>query len=183
MTIDKTVTSIFMVATLSISKEELNRNGFINAYADDELHTIKYPQGEVVFVLLKPSDFSKFNEFLNKEYERNNVLEDYDYEGGYVVIVYSLNKDFKKDFDLIREGKYSKTSKQFQKLFTENIQLNGKIEKSLQYRVFNKTEDLIAYWNERVGEALPLGHELWEMYDLQKETLNINNIKQLLNNE
>lgn len=172
-----------MVATLTIPKEELVRNGFINAYADDELHTIKYPKGEVVFILLKPSDFSKFKEFLNKEYERNNVVEDYDYEGGFVVVVYSLNKDFRKDFDLIREGKYSKTSKQFQKLFTKNIQLNGKIEKSLQYRVFNKTQDLIAYWNERIGVTLSPEQELWEMYDVQKETLNINNIKQLLENE
>ena len=33
---------------------------------------------------------------------------------GYVVIVYKLNLKFKNDYNLIKEGKYSETSKKFQ---------------------------------------------------------------------
>ena len=36
------------------------------------------------------------------EYERTkDIIEDYDYEDGYVVVVYKLNMEFKEDFNTI----------------------------------------------------------------------------------
>ena len=59
-------------------------------------------------------DFERFREFLEKEYETNHsLIDDYDYEDGFVVLVYKLPSKHHKDYQLIRAGKYSETSKEF----------------------------------------------------------------------
>ena len=114
MEIKKNITSIFMVPTLKVPKDALRGNGFINAYVKDARREDHYD--ECIYLLFKPENLDKFREFLDNEYERTKaVIEDYDYEDGYVVVVYQLNKEYIKDFQLIREGKYSKTSPSFQK--------------------------------------------------------------------
>ncbi len=84
----KTITSIFMVPTLMVPKNALKQNGFINAYLDDVDRDFKYDD-DVIYVLFLPTDLAKFREFLDGEYERTtSIIEDYDYEGGFVVLVY-----------------------------------------------------------------------------------------------
>lgn len=103
-----------MVPTLKVPKDALKNNGFLNAYVKDARKEDDYK--ECIYLLFKPEDLDKFREFLDSEYERTkNVIEDYDYEDGFVVVVYQLNTNYKNDFDLIRQGSYSKTSKDFQK--------------------------------------------------------------------
>ena len=149
MEIKKNITSIFMVPTLKVPKDALRSNGFINAYIKDNRREDQYK--ESVYLLFKPTDLDKFREFLDSEYERTKaVIEDYDYEDGYVVVVYQLNDKYKKDFNLIRQGKYSKTSVDFQKMFPKVVKIvkNNlhRDEISLQYRIFNKAEDLVSFW-------------------------------------
>jgi hypothetical protein len=186
MTVEKTITSIFMVPTLKIPKENLKENGFINGYIKDGERDIQYDNS--VYVLFKPENLDKFREFLDKEYERTKaVIEDYDYEDGYVVVVYQLNDKYKKDFKLIKEGKYSKTSKSFQSEFPRLVKIvrEGDIKEamSLQARVFMRTDDLIEYWEERLGMNLKItlgeDYELWDIFDETKETLEIDKIKEL----
>jgi hypothetical protein len=93
------------------------------------------------------------------------------------VLVYELNEKFKEDFEKIKKGKYSKTCKEFQALFPEKITVTGGQSYSTQYRVFNKTEDLIKYWEEKLDVVFEPEQELWEMYDENKEILNEINFK------
>jgi hypothetical protein len=183
MIIEKTITSIFMIPTLKISKENLKENGFINGYVKDGRRDIQYENS--VYVLFKPENLDKFREFLDSEYERTKtVIEDYDYEDGYVVVVYQLNDKYKKDFKLIREGKYSKTSKSFQNEFPKLVKIvrEGDIKEaiSLQTRVFMRTDDLIEYWEEKLGMNLKItlgeDYELWDIFDESKEILEIDKI-------
>jgi hypothetical protein len=185
MEIKKNITSIFMVPTLKVPKDALKGNGFINAYAKDARREDQY--NECIYLLFKPENLDKFREFLDNEYERTKaVIEDYDYEDGYVVVVYQLNDKYKKDFNLIKQGKYSKTSAEFQKLFPKVIKIvrNGlhKDEISLQYRIFNKNEDLIDFWEEKLGidfnSVIGKDFEVWEGWDEQNEILNLNKIKE-----
>lgn len=185
MEIKKNITSIFMVPTLKVPKDALRSNGFINAYIKDGGSENEYKDS--IYLLFKPTDIDKFREFLDNEYERTkNVIEDYDYEDGYVVVVYQLNEKFKKDFELIKKGKYSKTSADFQKLFPKIIKIvkNGlhRDELSLQYRIFNKAEDLIDFWEDKLGISLKdtVGddYEVWEGWDENKEILQLNKIKE-----
>ena len=176
-----TITSIFMVPTLKIDRENLSENGFINGYIRDAGRDAQYENA--VYLLFQPKDLDKFREFLDSEYERTKaVIDDYDYEDGYVVVVYQLDTKYKKDFLLVKEGMYSKTSKDFQKLFPKILKIKKgylhKDEISLQYRVFNKTADLVKFWEDKLGVEFDENQELWHAFDIEKETLNINEIKE-----
>ena len=185
MEIKKNITSIFMVPTLKVPKDALRSNGFINAYIKDVDREDQYKDS--IYLLFKPENLDKFREFLDSEYERTKtVIEDYDYEDGYVVVVYQLDGKYKKDFNLIKQGSYSKTSNDFQKLFPKIIKItkNGlhKDEISLQYRIFNKAEDLVTFWEDKLGinleDTVGKNFEVWEGWDESKEILEINKIKE-----
>ena len=175
-----------MVPTLKVPKDALRGNGFINAYIKDARKEDQYDG--CIYLLFKPENLDKFREFLDSEYERTKaVIEDYDYEDGFVVVVYQLNEKYKKDFLLVKEGKYSKTSADFQKLFPKVIKItrNGlhKDEISLQYRIFNKAEDLVSFWEDKLGidlvEVIGDDFEVWEGWDESKEILELDKIKEL----
>lgn len=181
MEIKKTITSIFMVPTLGINKELLKSNSFINGYSKDGSRDVQY-QGSV-YLLFKPSKLDVFREFLDGEYERTkSIIDDYDYNDGYVVVVYELDKKFKKDFGLVKEGLYSKTSLEFQGLFPKVVKIKHgglhRDEISLQYRVFNKTEDLKQYWEDKLAVVFDDTMEVWDGFDYDNETLNLDKIKE-----
>lgn len=180
MEIKKTITSIFIVPILKINKDDLKTNGYSNGYIEDSRKDVQYENS--LYLLFKPENLDRFRTFLDNEYERTkNIIDDYDYENGYVVIVYKIDDKFKKDVELIKEGKYSKTSKVFQEMFpkTIKIQRNGlsRDEISLQYRVFNKTPDLIEFWEKKLNVTFDDAQELWEMFVKEEEILNLDKIK------
>lgn len=179
--VKKTITSIFMVPTLKIPRGELQDNGFINGYVSDGGREVQYDG--CIYLLFQPKDLDKFREFLDSEYERTKaIIDDYDYQEGFVVVVYQLDNKFKKDFGLIKEGLYSRTSKEFQALFPKIIKIkkNGlqKDEISLQYRVFNRTEDLIKFWEDKLGVEFDDDQEVWHAFILEDEILNIEKLKE-----
>jgi hypothetical protein len=184
MDIKKTITSIFMVPTLQIPKNSLKDNGFINAYSTDSDKEHQYK--DCICLLFKPTNLDKFREFLDSEYERTkNVIEDYDYKDGFVVIVYKLDDNFKKDFELIRQGKYSKTSASFQTIFPKAVKIliEGKHrdEIALQIRIFKKTQDLKDFWEEKLDVTFDEDQEVWRGWEDNDEQLNLNKLKEYEN--
>ena len=180
MEIKKTITSIFIVPILKINKDDLKNNGYSNGYVEDDRKDVQYENS--LYLLFKPENLDRFRTFLDNEYERTkNIIDDYVDKNGYVVIVYKIDDKFKKDVQLIKEGKYSKTSKVFQEMFpkTIKIQRNGlsRDEISLQYRVFNKTPDLIEFWEKKLNVTFDDAQELWEMFVKEEEILNLDKIK------
>ena len=176
-----TITSIFIVPTLSIGREKLIDNGFVNGYIKDGMRETQYKNA--VYLLFKPNNLDKFKMFLDSEYEKTkSIIDDYDYEDGYVVIVYEINSKLKNDIELIKQGKYSKTSPAFQGIFPKVVQIkkNGlrRDEISLQYRVFNKTDDLVKFWEDKLGIQLPENLEVWHGFFEEFETLDLNKIKE-----
>jgi hypothetical protein len=175
-----------MVPTLQIPKNSLKENGFINAYSSDGRKEHQYK--DCIYILFKPEDLDKFRDFLDSERERTkNVVEDYDYEDGFVVVVYKLDSKFKKDFDLIRKGKYSKTSEKFQDLFPKVVKIlkNGKHadELALQIRIFKRTQDLIDFWEEKLDVVFEEDQEVWRGWEDEDELLNLDKIKDLCTTE
>lgn len=163
-----------MVPTLGISRETLKENGFINAYEYDDGRDMLYPDS--IYLLFKPDNFQSFRAFLQEEYERTtNIVDDYDYGRGFVIVVYKLNKKYLEDFAFIRKGQYSKTSKGFQSLFSKTTKImkgNSLVEEiSLQFRIFNKTKDLFEFWEDKLGVKLGEDQEVWEVYDKEREIL------------
>jgi len=179
--IRKTISTIFFVPTLHIPKGELVNNNFLNGYIKDELHDIEYE--DAVFLLFKPKQLDMFREFLDNEYERTkDILSDYDHKNGFVIVVYKLNMKWKDDFKLIKQGKYSRTSPEFQKEFPRVVKLmkNGlhKDEISLQYRIFNKTEELVKFWEEKFDVTFDATQELWRGFCEEDETLTEEKLKE-----
>jgi hypothetical protein len=176
-----TITSIFIVPTLSIGKDKLMDNGFVNGYIKDVKRDIQYENA--VYLLFKPENLDKFRNFLDNEYERTkSIIDDYDYEDGYVVVVYEINPRLKGDVELVKQGKYSQTSPSFQGIFPKVVQIkkNGlrRDEISLQYRVFNKTEDLVKFWEDKLGIELPNDVEVWHGFFEENEILDLDKIKE-----
>ena len=172
--ITKTNTTLFILSTLGIKREDLLENGFINAFSKDRLRDEEYR--DCIFLLFRPPDLDKFREFLEREHERTkSLIDDYDYSGGYVILVYKLNSRFKKDYELVRHGKYSQTSKEYQDLFPKvaKIMINGSHmdELSLQLRVFRRTQDLVDFWEKEFDMKLEDDQELWFGWENEKETL------------
>jgi len=181
MEIKKNITSIFMVPTLRVPKDALKNNGFINGYIKDSRQEESHK--ESIYLLFKPRDLDRFREFLDDEYERTkNIIEDYDYENGYVVVVYQLNEKFHKDYELIKQGKYSKTSKSFQSEFPKSVKVVrdglSRDEISLQIRIFKKSIDLIEFWEDKIGITFDEDYEVWDGWDEEKEILIIDKIKE-----
>ncbi len=181
MEVKKTITSIFMVPTLKIPRGELTENGFINGYIKDGSREVQYDN--CIYLLFQPKNLNKFREFLDSEYERTKaIIDDYDYQDGFVVVVYQLDNKFAKDFSLVRRGKYSKTSSTFQALFPKVIKIkkNGlhRDEISLQYRVFNRTEDLVKFWEDKLGVEFTDDQEVWHGFEEENEILNIEKLKE-----
>ena len=164
-----TITSIFIVPTLSIGKDKLIDNGFVNGYIKDGKRDIQYENA--VYLLFKPTDLDKFRNFLDGEYEKTkSIIDDYDYPR------------LKNDVELIKQGKYSQTSKKFQEIFPKVVKIrkNGlsRDEISLQFRVFNKTEDLVQFWEDKLGVELPEDVEVWHGFFEDFETLDLDKIKE-----
>ena len=181
MELKKTITSIFIVPTLKINRDKLKENGYLNGYMSDVRRDVQYENA--VYLLFKPDNFDRFREFLVDEYERTNqLIDDYDYEDGFVVVVFALDKKWKKDFALVREGLYSQTSKEFQESFPKIIKIiKGGLHRdeiSLQYRIFRKTEDLRKYWEDRLDMEFTDDMEVWDGFDIENEVLDLDKIKQ-----
>lgn len=181
MELKRTITSIFIVPTLKIHRDKLKENGYLNGYMSDVRRDVQYENA--VYLLFKPDNIDRFREFLDFEYERTKQLvDDYDYENGFVVVVYTLDQKWKNDFKIVKEGLYSQTSQEFQNSFPKIIKIikNGlhRDEISLQFRIFNKTEDLRKYWEDRLNIEFTETMEVWNGFDIDNEELDLDKIKQ-----
>jgi len=174
----KTISSIFIMPTIRPNISTLKAHGYIASYGYDSMREIQYE--DAIYAVFKPKDLETFNSFLEKEYKTDEtVIDDYNYDDTYVVIVYKQLPEFKSDYDLIKQGKYSKTSEKFQKLFPKHVFIYSesatKEETSIQYKIFNKTPDLAEYWKEKTGVSILEHQEYWTIYDKDNETLKLEN--------
>lgn len=174
--------TLFLLPGIGLSDIQLKKYGFISAYVDDANHDIKYESS--VFLLFKPKNLETLQYFISKEYKRTTLLkEDYDYDGGYVVMAYSFNKDYYEDYEKFLVGEYSKFSAKYKALFPsyESVRLDGVIKQvnTLSYRVFNKVESFKLYIEREIGMVLPSEAELWgSPYLDSKDLLDIKLIQQ-----
>lgn len=181
---EKTITSIFIIPTLSINRESLNEHNFINGYLGDVDNEL-YHELDVVFLLFKPKDKLKFNEFLERERERTKALiDDYNHGSKYVILVYCLDEHYKEDIKLIKQSRYSETSKEFQSIFPKKVRdfnnsVTKKMAPSIQHMIFRKDKELSDYWEKELETFLISSNDLevWPGFNGIKEILDIKTIK------
>lgn len=179
-----TNTTIFLVRGIGHSSGDLRKYGFLNAYLDDVSHEPHYT--ESIYLLFKPADIEDFSYFLDTEQQRTSLLiEDYDYDGGYIVLVYRFPEQYLHEYNLFLNGQYSYFRKTYTSMFQEEVEIKNKFaivvkkSKSIHYHVFNKTKELKEMWEERIGQPIPDDGEYWPIVDMNKEILDIEKIKQL----
>jgi len=173
----KNCTTIFLLPGIGHTRQELLPYGFVAAYLDDLQHEVHYE--EALYLLFKPEDVPAFQKFLEEEYRKPSlILEDYDYRGGFVVVVYKVDNRYLPEYQLFLQGKYSRFSAEYVSQFPMEILVDlpkgGKVvKKSLHYHIFNRTKEIKDYWERKIGEKIPEDMELWSSPDMDKEVLDI----------
>lgn len=167
-----TCSSVFLVRQLDIDSKTLMSKelGFINAYTRDK-NRPREDDLRVLYLLFRPESMSDFSLFLEYEKDADEFLENYNYDGGYMVIAYTLPPRLKLDYERFDRGEYSKLSKEFQKAYTKEMRA---------YDVINKTDNMKQYWSERTGYDFfeDENLELWDKPTEESETLDIDKLKQ-----
>lgn len=173
----KNCSTIFLLPGIGFNRQELLPLGFISAFVDDLDCDIHYEDS--VYLLFKPEKVSEFKRFVEDEHKRSVLLiGEYDYEGGYTVLVYKFNEKYMEEYKLFLQGKYSKFSQEYVGLFASDIWVQDEdgldmLKKSLQYHIFTRSDAIRKYWEKKIGEKLPEDMELWSAPDMNKEILDI----------
>lgn len=172
----KTNTSLFLLPALEITNEVLQSLGFVNAYLNDDEHCYTYK--ECVYLLFKDPNIDTLDEFTAILESKNILIDEYDVDKNHVMVVVKFPEEYIKEYKFFKQGKYSKFSKTFIKKyfpFTKKVKdSNGKNkdEHTLYYHIFNKTDWIKNWWNERLGytEGKELKmDEWWDIPDNTKE--------------
>ena len=185
-------TSIFLLPSLGIKNETWFKLGFINAFLSDINREEKEnKEDNYLYLLFKPTDIQKVE--LNRKIQlleqgdeqQKFYVDDYDYPGGYVVLVVKFPQKFKKDYKRFLKGKYSYFSKEYQDVFPETVTtdfINEKgiveklIGKSFQLLVINRDPSMKAYTEKQYDIELDDDDEVYHMYIPENEILNIDSI-------
>lgn len=163
-----TATNLFIVPLLGIGRPNLNVNGLENAFIKDEVKGIEYDNA--VYLLFRPMNQERFEEFLGKERLRKaRIIDEYDYEDGYTMLVYQYDPKWQFDVEIILSGKFSKTSKDYQETIPKTQRVTEKMGVfkdllTIQHQVFKKDPNLAAYWNYEYGLEFEKDDEVWEYY-------------------
>ena len=86
------------------------------------------------------------------------------FRGRYIMFVFTVNKEFKKDYDLFLKGKYSEFS------HPAKIRLmKDRSRTSAIPFVLDKGQSLRAYWEGKLDAQLPDNSEVWPIVSYNQE--------------
>lgn len=168
----KTSTTVFLLPALELDKNKLLLNNFINAYCGDNEHEVKYEN--CLYLLFKNVDNENFEELIQHIEQKNKIIEVYDINGGYTVIVVKFPINYNNEFKNFKDGKFSKFSKSYINSFfpfkkPTEWDSKGKVKKeeyTLFYHIFNKTQWLKDWWAKRLGYEDMKEFELEEWWNV-----------------
>jgi len=182
ISLQKTLSSIFIVPLLGMDRNKLidERVGFINAYMFDPVQGADFT--DAVFLLFKPLNLMYFNDLLKEERERGFIITEYDYADGYVVLVYAIPQKLLAEKEKFLTGKYSEFSLPLKESYPKVVKIIDRLglrkdEMALQWRIFKKDANLRKYWEDLLDEVFDEDMEVWSVFDKDRETLKIEQIK------
>ncbi len=186
--IKQNVSSVFLVPCLKIREEtrqQFDSFGYVNSYLFCD--KCSYEFFTPIYLLFEPENFNInfYNFTLNLERNQNHV-ETIDLPKGQVLFVFRIPKRFESDYEIIKQGRYSKTSPDFKACFpvrrfvydqkgmlTKDSKGNYATEYTMYFHIFNKTEFLRSKLVETLEvDYIPEEMELHDKYDERRETLN-----------
>lgn len=178
---DWTVSNLFIVPLLRIGRGRLEGLGFINSYLiNGEEPDEVYPD-TCIHLLFCPKYIEKFNDFILAQKEsENQIIQERDYPGGFILITYKLPSKFDRDYQFIWEGKYSKVSEEFQRMVPSVVRYTREdgvttSDMTLQHMVFKKYAPLRRNWEAEFNVQMDDEQELWTKPTIESETFKLVN--------
>ncbi len=175
---DDTNTSLWLMPALEIPEHILRQMGFVNAFLGDKDRFYKEDGVIRLTCLFKPRARAMFETHLKDMEDEGMVLDEYDYPQGYVVLTLKFPMRYKKDYELFLQGKYSKFSTEFKKIFPEKSKSyqDGKFDYSLYFHIFKRTPGMREFLEDDMGieiDKTDTTMEYWGLYSTDREELQI----------
>lgn len=178
----------FLLPCFGIPHKKYRELGLINCYLSDNNREPVNETDIFIYFLFKPTGNQNYllnkmiDDFEKKDKDHIVLIEDYDYEGGYIVLVFKFPERFRKDYQLFIEGSYSQFSTEFKDTFPEEKEIGqdefGVIKgKSLQWMVVHKDIKLKKYQEKKYGICLDDSPEIYHKIIMKNEILSIDEIK------
>lgn len=177
-----TCSTLFLIRFVGMDTRVIRPLGFVNAYMGDKNEDIIH-YDKAVYMLFKSSS-SYIEDFLGEQRESPLYLQEYYYEGNYIVLVMKIPEKFLPDYELFLQGKYSEFSTELK----ENFPLKHSAYKEFNIEqdsffnlIFNKSETLKEFWEDQLDVKLDKNAEVWTAPDLRgKELLDIHKMGEFL---
>lgn len=146
-------------------------NRFLNAYLKNT-HIEKYDDKDYVFVVMRNYQDVDFDGFCKTLQAFPNYVDEYDVEDC-LIMIFSVPEENQADFDLLKQGQYSKISVRCRDLILANNYFFGQIH-TLPL-ILTKAKVLKEMWETRLSEVnsiADLGNqEVWSIINMEEETL------------
>jgi hypothetical protein len=149
-------------------------NRFINAFSRNKcINKYNEEEKDYVFILVKTYQDVDFDRFYTTLQAFPNYVDDYDSKGC-CIFIFEVPEKRQKDFDLIKNGKYSEVSADAKKAILMNNFFSGK--PFTLPLILNKAEALKNSWEDRLstpGSPAELkDQEVWPIIESENEELN-----------
>lgn len=171
----KTKTWMFLVPGLGIDPLRLDECGLINAYLGDvDSEVDEDVLGKEVYLLFLPENPQLLGA-LTEDYEEV-VVDEYDHEGGHVMIVCAWPKQWAEEMELFLKGKYSRFSKEYKELFARipsKDEAAAGLDRSFAWRVFEKDPVIRKVIEDKIGQDLPENSEVASAPKIEDEIFDI----------
>ncbi len=159
---EMTSANLFIRPLFGIPVKVLDEFDFKNAYIKDEIKGMEYPH--CIYLLFRPKNQEKFNEFVEGERQRGVLVDEYDYAEGYTMLVYRYHEKWKEDILLINAGKFSEVSTDYKNEIPDKAGEQSATVMSIQYHVFLKTAFIKGLWKEKYNLDITDKDEHWPHY-------------------
>jgi hypothetical protein len=162
----------FLLPYLGLENNILAGYGLINTYLCDDLSQYQYQN--CLHLLFKQDSYNKkFNEFIEDLEKHPLYIDTYDTIGdGTLMVVFSLD-DILEIVSLFKQGKYSQFPEDFKETYFPKYAVDGKL--THRWKVFQKHEDMKKVIEEKIGQKLPEGAEVWDIPIPDKEVYKCTN--------
>jgi hypothetical protein len=167
----------------NIGRAKLDKHGFVNSYLFNGEEEVQIKNS--LNLLFCPPDIEKFNDFIFQEKEKGApIIDEKDYLGNNIIIVYKLPDKFQSDYDLLWEGKYSQMSEEFKKTIPGVVKYTDSrgypvTNRTMQHMVFDRYAPLRKYWEEAFNQEMTEEQELWTIPTVESETFKLMTYEQL----
>lgn len=171
-------TRIFNVKTSIKTKEGYKTNRFYNSYLTDDL--IDLHRDEHIYICHYGTQDVLYDQFEETIELYPNYKDSYEIASGNLVVrIFEVPDRFKPEYHYFKEGKFSKFSKEAQKLCITNSAVTylagkyniGEILPGIFKSNITKKLELKKNWEEYVGEVLTEEDELWVKRTLEEESI------------